>query len=103
VTDQLLRSSVELLLAQVGRPARNRARYIDASDMVAYPRPGDNPTETPDGRCVVPGDNDDQFVPGFQQCLDRKAFDLGQLPKIPWKITVRASVMERRRAAPPAP
>jgi predicted patatin/cPLA2 family phospholipase len=100
MTDQLLRNSIELLLAQVGRRVQNHARYIDAADLVAYPRPGSNPSETPDGRCIVPVDGEDQFVPAFQTCLDTKAFALGQRPQIPWRITVRASAVQRAPQTP---
>jgi hypothetical protein len=90
VTDQLLRDSVDLLLRQVGQRGENRARFIDASSVVAYtsPHSGVGPVTT-DGRCVVPSDNDDQFVSSFEACLDRAGFAVGQRQPIPWRTTLR--------------
>ena len=91
VTDQLLRDSVDLLLRQVGQRGESRARFIDASSVVTYtsPQSGVGPV-TSEGKCVVPSDNDDQFYPPFQQCLDAAGYALGQTAPIPWRTRIGA-------------
>jgi hypothetical protein len=85
-TDALLRNSVDLLLRSVGGGRGNSAQFIDASAVVTYASPGSGVgSVTRDGKCVVPGDDDDQFVPSFQACLDKAGFALGQTRPIPWK------------------
>ena len=93
VTDQLLRDSVELLLLQVGQSLSNRARFVDASALVAYPKSRDPDLRS--GLCAVPGDDDALFDPGFQACLDRRGYEVGQRDPIPWKIELRDSLMTR--------
>ena len=88
-TDTLLRDSVDLLLRTV-RGGRGSARFIDAAAVVTYAAPGSGVGPvTRDGKCIVPGDDDDQFVPSFQACLDKAGYALGQSRPIPWKHTVR--------------
>jgi len=98
--DQLLDGTVNLLMRQVGQRRRGRAQYIDAADLVAYPREGKNPVETTDGLCVVPSDDDDDFVPTFQDCLIRKGFTLGLHPVIPWRIAAQGGRIHERPRSP---
>jgi hypothetical protein len=92
VSDQLQRDSVELLLLQVGQSRGNRARFIDASALVAYPRSSD--ADLRRGLCAVPED-DALFDAVFQACLDQRGYELGQRDPIPWKIELRESRMSR--------
>ncbi|TXL71438.1 hypothetical protein FHP25_29860 [Vineibacter terrae] len=93
VTDQLLRDSVELLLLQVGQSRANRARFVDASALVAYPKSRD--ADLRSGLCAVPEGDDALFDPTFQDCLDRQGYAVGQRDLIPWKIQLRESRMVR--------
>jgi hypothetical protein len=93
VSDQLLRDSVELLLLQVGQSRGNRARFVDASALVAYPKSRDASLRS--GLCNIPEDGDALFDPGFQACLDRRGYEMGQRDPIPWKIELRDSRMFR--------
>lgn len=93
VTDQTLRDSVELLLLQIGQSPANTARFIDASRLVNYPKVGDAALRQ--GPCEVPSDNDDQFNPTFQDCLDREGYNLGKLSPIPWKLPIKGGRIMR--------